>query len=259
MNHELSAKTKLAIAACQAEPTRIFTQEELAKVMGLPRSQVPLYMKAAVERGLIHRNPLPGVLQFAGTPFATSAGTEARASAAAPAWAPKPMTAPRPGSEQPRRSLASMPPAPTAAPVPTPAPERKLCPNCSRSICQQKGCIAAQTSALIIPAATPAPSPAPAPTPAPTSAPTPAPTPMPATATPEIPRFGAHTAPASTEPSTIRPRVRVSADEPQEFDAWYSVRTGSMRLVGVKVEPDGSVLITPEQLAILEKAWEQRA
>lgn len=61
------------------------------------------------------------------------------------------------------------------------------------------------------------------------------------------------------EPSTIRPRVRVSADEPQEFDAWYSVRTGSMRLVGVKVEPDGSVLITPEQLAILEKAREQRA
>ena len=45
----------------------------------------------------------------------------------------------------------------------------------------------------------------------------------------------------------------------QEFDAWYSVRTGKMRLVGVEID-SGGVLITREQLDVLrEAAWGKKA
>lgn len=158
MTYEPSVKTRHAIDACKAEPHRIFTQEDLAKVMGLPRSQVPIYLDAAVKHQLIFRNPLPGVIQYAGVPFKTDSAPAAKGSSAAPAWAPPQMKAPRPGSEVPLPSTrAPLPPAPTAAPA---GERKKLCPGCTRSICWDKGCVADKVSEQIA-AAPPKPTAAP--------------------------------------------------------------------------------------------------
>lgn len=259
-----SGKVKLGVDALHAQPNRIFTSEDLAKVMSVTRSAVPAYMDSAVRHGLVYRNTKHGALQYAGSPFSDAVAPAPVASAQVVGYVPASMQAPRPGSEQPRRSLATLPPTSSSAPAPAkpqPPAERKcLCPGCSRSICWEKGCMASDVARLI--EFSSAPGPTPAPTPSPTPAPIPMPTPAPTIAS-DVPRFGVRTANVSTEPSTIRPRdsgQRQAEEAAQEFDAWFSVRTGKMRLVGVEIDAEGGVVLTKEQLETLrETAWGKQA
>lgn len=240
-----SPKTQLAIDVCTASPNRIFTQEDMAKVMGVAKSNVPNYLDVAVRRGLIYRNPLPGVVQYAGSPFA-ALSPKPQASATVNGFTPAPMTAVRPGSEQPRVA-SSRPPS--------------LCTGCSKAECWDRGCqnkvtpTPAPTApptptrapapiATAAPTPRPTPAPTPVPTPAPTPVPTPMPTPAPTSAPAEIPRFGAETAPVSTAPSTQHPRVRLDSDSTPEFDLRISLRTGDAEL---DVPGYGTVRLTAAQ------------
>jgi len=102
---------------------------------------------------------------------------------------------------------------------------------------------AVQNGAQNIPEIIPA---APAPAPAPTAA---------TVACGARPGDGMVGFPPAAAPA--EPKPEEADEEPAEFDCWLSMRTGQMILVGVEVDEDGRVVLTPEQVGIIraKTAW----
>lgn len=223
MDYEPTGKAKLAIEAMLAAPNRIFTSEDLAKLMAVTRSAVPAYMEPAVRHGLVFRNTAHGALQFAGSRFSEQptlivppGAVKVDAPAPAP-WAPKPMIATRPGSEQPRKTLAAPAPAPaleipTFLPATTPAPAVWTAPPCPIEITE--------------PVCRPAPS----------------------------------TAECREIPIEEIDQHDIGADEEAEAaepDAFVSCRTGEIVLIGLEPDEEGRVVIPADLVSLIKRqiAW----
>lgn len=250
--YEPKGKTLVLFDAMRAAPGQpIWTQDDCALVMGLPRSMVPPYLKTALEKGAMYRRLNDrNQPEFSLKPFPVVAPAEdPRVPKFGEPWTPPKMTAPRPGSDVPVPSRApGVPPAAVGAPAAEP---EKMCAGCTRPICWDKGCVAGRVVGVIvpavpIPASASSPTPSPAPTPAPTAMPTLASTPSPA-AEPEIPRFLSE---ARREAPATGSEVRRDWDrpgydsDPTHFDLEISLRTGGAKLT---VPGHGTVHLTCEQ------------
>lgn len=137
-------------------------------------------------------------------------------------FVPAPMPVPRPGSDV---------PAPSRAPGAPPAPT-KLCADCDRQICRDKGCMNGRQSQVTAPEATPTPAPA---KPAPTLA------------------------DASTSEVVgleVEEQTGESTEEEVEevaFNFWHSGVTGEMVLHGVHVDDEGDVTLSREQVLAIQR------
>lgn len=121
MAYEARGKVAAFLEAMRATPNRIWQNAEVAKVMDIRTANVHAYLEAAVRHGALHRATSNGSTQYALIPFTATGHVAPPASAAPPAWTPKPMVPPRDGSEIPRFIQQDVAHAP-AAPAPTPAP-----------------------------------------------------------------------------------------------------------------------------------------
>jgi hypothetical protein len=70
------------------------------------------------------------------------------------------------------------------------------------------------------------------------------------------PHEAAHVSQGEDEPA---PAAGVTEEEPAEFDAWLSARTGGMVLTGVEVDEDGAITLQPDHVDYLRKLLEVRA
>jgi hypothetical protein len=220
----------------------IWTQDEAADVMGVPRSQVPAYLVSALSHGLLHRRTAQAGLELSLQPFAPPAQPRYER------YTPAPAQVPRAGSDV---RLESKPP--------------KLCTGCSKSACWDDGCqekraqaeATAQEQQALHDAtptpeparAAPAPTPAPPPTPAPTPAPLPKPRPTPAPTPTPAPAPTAAPAPAPAADPEPEPEP-----EEGEPDALYSCRTGCIVLIGLKPDAHGCITIPAPLVAQIRRA-----
>lgn len=138
MDYEPKGRAKLGVDAMDADPDpgRIWSSEELSKIMGVPQSGVPANLLSALNNRRVYRRLNgSGKLEWRRIPFDAPAEVDvprfSEQTVAAPddryetpTWVPK-MTAPRPGSDVPAPSRGpGAPPAPNgvAAIAPLPLP-----------------------------------------------------------------------------------------------------------------------------------------
>lgn len=129
------SKVGILLAAMRevAAERPVWTQDEAAKAMGVPRSMVPNYVAACLNHKLLYRRREQGGMSFSLQPFPveleiprfsdTAPAPSPLASRTVVGFVPPPMTAPRPGSDVRHVNPPATPaPVAAAAPEPTPAP-----------------------------------------------------------------------------------------------------------------------------------------
>lgn len=96
MSYEPRGKVKNVLEAMRAEPERIWTSVDVAKVLEVNSASVSAHLDTSIRHGLIYRQIVAGRVQYNTRPFA-------------PAYVPPQMTAPREGSDvrMPSRAPAS--------------------------------------------------------------------------------------------------------------------------------------------------------
>lgn len=127
--------------------------------------------------------------------------------------------------------MAGVQSQPIASPTPAPAPRQpKLCAGCERSICVEKGCVAARVAGTF---ATPTPAPIPA-----------------------APMVEARAKAKPTPALSVREYVeKIGSDAPAQevrpFDAWFSGRSGQMYLRGVSINEDGDAILSSADVRVI--------
>lgn len=223
---------------------RIWTLDEAARIMDVPRSNVPAYIASACNHRLMHRRSVQGGLELRIKAFEPPKG------ATYEPYVPTKVTVPRPGSDV----RVEKPRPPT------------LCTGCSKEACWDHGCQdEARKNASNVDRVIPIASPSPAPTPAPTPAPMPAPR-VPtlsgwlknhAGELPQEPLRGE--SPPGAEAPIIIPLKEaeagdlVDAEVEEEVvpDAFISCRTGEIVLVGLEPDPEGRVTIPADLVELI--------
>lgn len=108
MAYEPRGKVKVLVDAMRADPERVWTSPEAAKVMEVHQGALSAHLDTAVRNACIYRRLEAGRCQYALKPF----DAPPPLSVPAATWTPPRMVAPRPGSDQP-----AAPSAPAPAPV----------------------------------------------------------------------------------------------------------------------------------------------
>lgn len=201
----------------------VWTQEEAAKAMGVPRSMVPNYTAACLNHKLLFRRMEQGGMSFSLQPFPAELEIP-RFSDRAPApsplasrtvvgFVPAPMNAPRPGSDV--RHVN--PPAPTPAPASDEIDPRFAAAHYGHDlhVGERPGDGMVVTGPQMVVAET--------------------------------------AAPPAEEPDE-EPAVEEVAEEP---DAWVSCRTGAIVVTGVPQEEDDSFILPADLVQSIKRqiAW----
>lgn len=243
MSYDPSGKVKPFVDAVRVQPSRIWTPEEIAKLMDVEQGRVGAWLSYPMQAGVVFRGKQRGQVVYSGQPFPPEAAYptpaernkvsaqlgDIRVPKFGEAWTPKPMVAPRPGSETPR--VASTPkPAPLAA---APAP----LPHDAQMVGREEDAVADAAAVA-----------SPAPTPEPTRAPTPAPTQEPAAQEREDEDDLAESDALAEE---------FTPEEDVEPDAYISCRTGEIVLVGIEPDEEGRITIPPDLVQAIKRqiAW----
>jgi hypothetical protein len=125
MSYEPRGKLKILVDAMRAEPERVWTSPEVAKLMDVQQGALTAHLDSAIRNGAIFRRMAANRCQYSARPFEAPAAPAVVEPPKPPAFVPPQMTAPRAGSDVPAPSRAPgppRPPAPTPAPVLVPAP-----------------------------------------------------------------------------------------------------------------------------------------
>lgn len=209
LSYKPKGKPKALLDAMSAPGAKaVWTAAEVAEVMDVPTSSLSVYLAAALNNEAVYRRLCNGRSEYSLAPFAEvpPAPTAAPASPFNTAWAPKPMVAPRPGTDHPVKPITMTPPKRRGPPpavehrVEHPVEHQEPFGNSEESSIapdEDEMTIAAEQLAIVPPSTQwPAPRtvvmppPEPSPTPAPTPSPpvTSSPVPMPAVAVLLAPR-----------------------------------------------------------------------
>jgi hypothetical protein len=294
VGYEPQGKTKPFIEAARAEPQRIWTPTEIAKMCDIQQASAGSWMTYPMRAGVIHRGRRNGETVYSATEFPpeaaypavarrftgsgvtvptfgeTAAAAAADASGAAPkharspgpnGYVPPPMTAVRPGSEVSR------------APAPKPP---QLCAGCSKAACWEKGCqnpqksratcagctrticqekgCVAESAQSLIVATPPRPTPAPSSAPAPRPTPAPTPAPTPVPTAAPTPVADLHRFVAAL---SLDEAMEAETEEDDQPDAFISCRTGQIVLVGLQPDASGRITVPADLVAQIKRqlAW----
>ena len=127
MSYQPKGKVKVLLDAMDKAPGQpIWSQEEAALVMEIPRNEVPQYLATALHNQAMFRRVVDGKLQISRKPFPVPAPAENfRIPKFGEQWEPPKMVVPREGSDSPKTSLTlvDVAPAPLIAAAPAPEPE----------------------------------------------------------------------------------------------------------------------------------------
>lgn len=235
MAYEPRGKIKVLLDAMGAQPARIWTADEVAKVMGVQpyASTLVSYTHAAINAGMLFRRVMSGATQYRRIPFESAPETSLSARQGTnTGWKPPQMTCVRPGAEQPHaRGGSTVTPA-AAAPAGQPEVGRSAA---KAQVVQEQRESAGDAGA---------PAPAGAET-KPAVRETEAAGPE--TAGDDLPQHSGLTIELDAEPQA----------DPVEPDAFISCRTGSITIVGIDPDEEGRVEIPPELVQRIKRyiAW----
>lgn len=230
------SKVSLLLEAMRAAGDKsVWTQDEAARAMGVPRSMVPNYTAACLNHKLLYRRMEQGGMSFSLQPFPveleiprfsdTAPAPSPLASRTVVGFVPPPMTAPRPGSDV-RHVNPPATPAPVAAAAPEPAPApapQEIDPRFAAAHYGHDLHVGERPGDGMVLA-------------------------------------GPQTVAADTAaPEAEEPVEELAAEEEEaeEPDAWVSCRTGTIVVTGVPQEEDGSFILPADLVQSIKRqiAW----